>query len=166
MVKLTSKQQFAALAMLDIALHQINGPVTLIKIAKRHLISKSYLEQIFSQLRHKNLVKSVHGRSGGYVIKGDLKNITVAQILSAIDIKTSQRKVEQAADQIHRSLNITLQLLWNQLNSNSHQFLNKVKLNYLIEQAKCNPIKCLGLKASDKAFWEMVDVNNKMMLGF
>ncbi len=158
MVKLTSKQQFAALAMLDIALHQINGPVALIKIAKRQSISKSYLEQIFSQLRRKNLVKSVRGSGGGYLIKDNLKNITLAQIITAIDIETSKRNVEQAVDQFHLSLHLTTQHLWNRLAINTHQFLNKVTLDYLIEHAKGSPIKYLGLKLSDNMFQKVVEV--------
>jgi len=67
-VRLTTKGRYAVTAMLDLAFHDSDGPITLADIARRQGISLSYLEQLFSRLRKKTLVKSVRGPGGGYVL--------------------------------------------------------------------------------------------------
>ena len=66
-MRLTSKGRYAVTAMLDVALHSHNGPVSLADISERQGISLSYLEQLFSRLRKNNLVASVRGPGGGAV---------------------------------------------------------------------------------------------------
>lgn len=84
-MRLTSKGRYAIRAMLDVALHRKEGAVSLADISIRQKISQSYLEQLFAKLRRKNLVKSVRGPGGGYLINGDMENITMAKVLNAID---------------------------------------------------------------------------------
>lgn len=84
-MRLTTKGRYAIRAMIDIALHRKTGAVSLADISKRQNISQSYLEQLFAKLRRKDLVKSVRGPGGGYLIKQDMNQITMAQVLEAID---------------------------------------------------------------------------------
>ncbi len=84
-MRLTTKGRYAIRAMLDIALNSKSAAVSLADISKRQDISQSYLEQLFAKLRRKNLVKSVRGPGGGYLINLDMAQITMAQILDAID---------------------------------------------------------------------------------
>lgn len=84
-MRLTTKGRYAIRAMIDIALHRKTGAVSLANISRRQNISQSYLEQLFAKLRRKDLVKSVRGPGGGYVIKQDMNQIAMAQILEAID---------------------------------------------------------------------------------
>ena len=65
-MRLTTKGRFAVTAMLDVALHAADAPVTLAAIAERQRISLSYLEQLFGKLRRNGLVDSVRGPGGGY----------------------------------------------------------------------------------------------------
>lgn len=84
-MRLTTKGRFAVTAMLDLAINEADKPVTLAGISERQSISLSYLEQLFSRLRRSGLVKSVRGPGGGYRIAKALEEITVSEIISAVD---------------------------------------------------------------------------------
>ncbi len=86
-MKLTTKGRFAVTALLDLAMNESNSPVKLSEISDRQSISLSYLEQLFSQMRRKGLVKSVRGPGGGYLTAHDYKNISVKHIIMAVDEK-------------------------------------------------------------------------------
>ncbi|MEK9771773.1 MAG: Rrf2 family transcriptional regulator [Nitrosomonadales bacterium] len=84
-MKLTTKGRFAVTATLDIALNQQNGPVTLLSVSERQSISLSYLEQLFSKLRKKGVVDSIRGPGGGYKITRPYADISIKEIISAVD---------------------------------------------------------------------------------
>lgn len=84
-MKLTTRGRYAVTAMLDLALHQDEGPVALGDIAERQDISLSYLEQLFSRLRRNGLVLSTRGPGGGYRLNGPAEDISVARIVDAVD---------------------------------------------------------------------------------
>ncbi len=89
-MRLTTKGRFAVTAMLDLAMHETqsvaeNKPVTLAAISERQDISLSYLEQLFSKLRRQGLVKSVRGPGGGYYLARSGSDISVSDIISAVD---------------------------------------------------------------------------------
>lgn len=84
-MRLTTKGRFAVTAMIDLALRQHSGPVTLATISERQNISLSYLEQLFGKLRRHELVESVRGPGGGYSLARLARNITVADIVFAVD---------------------------------------------------------------------------------
>ena len=67
-MRLTTKGRFAVTAMVDLAMRQTRGPVTLAAISERQHISLSYLEQLFGKLRRAKLVSSVRGPGGGYTL--------------------------------------------------------------------------------------------------
>lgn len=84
-MRLTTKGRFAVTAMIDLALRQQSGPVTLATISQRENISLSYLEQLFGKLRRHKLVDSVRGPGGGYTLARLARNITIADIIFAVD---------------------------------------------------------------------------------
>jgi Rrf2 family iron-sulfur cluster assembly transcriptional regulator len=93
-MRLTTKGRFAVTAMLDLALHEARSvtannedikPITLAGISERQSISLSYLEQLFSRLRRQGLVTSVRGPGGGYKLAKDYAEISVAEIINAVD---------------------------------------------------------------------------------
>jgi Rrf2 family iron-sulfur cluster assembly transcriptional regulator len=81
---LTTKGRYAVIAMIEIAEDNSDNPVSLAMIAKKQKISLSYLEQIFAKLRKADIVKSVKGPGGGYVLAKSKVNITIADIVRAI----------------------------------------------------------------------------------
>ncbi len=84
-MRLTTKGRFAVTAMIDLALRQNNGPVTLAAISQRQQISLSYLEQLFGKLRRHELVESTRGPGGGYTLARKAAEITVADIIVSVD---------------------------------------------------------------------------------
>src|SRR5260370_17661853 len=82
-MRLTTKGRFAVTAMVDLALRQNRGPVTLAAISERQHISLSYLEQLFGKLRRHKLVSSVRGPGGGYNLARTVAEISVAEIVTA-----------------------------------------------------------------------------------
>jgi Rrf2 family transcriptional regulator, iron-sulfur cluster assembly transcription factor len=84
-VRLTTKGRFAVTAMIDLALRSSNGPVALAAISQRQQISLSYLEQLFGKLRRHELVESTRGPGGGYSLGRPAGEITVADIIVAVD---------------------------------------------------------------------------------
>jgi len=86
-MRLSTKGRYAVTAMMDIAIHDPGGPVTLADISHCQSISLSYLEQLFAKLRKKNLVRGVRGPGGGYRLARPANEITIAEIIAAVDEK-------------------------------------------------------------------------------
>jgi Rrf2 family transcriptional regulator, iron-sulfur cluster assembly transcription factor len=128
-MKLTTKAQYAVTAMLDVAMNQQTQPVAIIDISKRQDISQSYLEQLFARLRRDALVTSVRGPGGGYRLARPAMDITVAEIISAIDDPTGAD-----AEQTKTSKRCLKQKVWTDLNDVITNFLGNVSLEELMEQ--------------------------------
>jgi Rrf2 family iron-sulfur cluster assembly transcriptional regulator len=84
-MRLSTKSRFAVTAMIDVALREDRGPVSLAAISVRHQISLSYLEQLFSKLRQQGLVESTRGPGGGYSLARSADKISMADIVGAVD---------------------------------------------------------------------------------
>src|SRR5512143_1046360 len=84
-MKLTTKGRFAVTAMLDLAMQRSRDPVTLAEISQRQKISLSYLEQLFSKVRRHSLVDSLRAPRGGYRLAKDLGQVSIAEIIVAVD---------------------------------------------------------------------------------
>ena len=132
-MRLTTKGRFAVTAMIDLALHHDKGPVTLAGISERQKISLSYLEQLFGKLRRRELVESVRGPGGGYRVAKPLADISVAQIIQAVDEPMDATQcggLENCQDD-HRCMTHEL---WSNLNRRIQDYLRTVSLANLVEQ--------------------------------
>ncbi|WP_432721818.1 Fe-S cluster assembly transcriptional regulator IscR [Jeongeupia wiesaeckerbachi] len=132
-MRLTTKGRFAVTAMLDLALREAGGPVTLAGISERQHISLSYLEQLFGKLRRRELVDSVRGPGGGYCLARPSGEITVAAIICAVDepIDATQCGGKENCLDEHRCMTHDL---WSGLNATIFDFLSSVTLAQLVEQ--------------------------------
>lgn len=130
-MRLTTKGRFAVTAMLDLAINEADKPVTLAGISERQSISLSYLEQLFSRLRRCGLVKSVRGPGGGYRIAKPLNEITVSQIISAVDelIDATQCGGQENCHDEGRCMTHDL---WSSLNVKILEYLSGVSLADLV----------------------------------
>lgn len=131
-MKLTTKGRYAVTAMLDLAMHQDAGPVTLADIAERQQISQAYLEQLFGRLRKRNLVDSIRGPNGGYLLAHIASEISVADIIQAIDEPVDITKCAGEQDCQNGGRCLTHDL-WENLNKTIFQFLNGVTLAQLMQ---------------------------------
>lgn len=84
-MRMTTKSRFAVQSMVDLALRERSGPVALARIAERQGVSLSYLEQLFSRLRRAGLVESTRGPGGGYTLGRRPVDISVADIVAAVE---------------------------------------------------------------------------------
>ncbi len=130
-MRLTTKGRFAVTAMLDIAMQGADKPVTLAGISDRQAISLSYLEQLFSRLRRNGLVKSVRGPGGGYRLAKNQAEISVSQIISAVDelIDATQCAGKENCRDEQRCMTHDL---WSSLNDKILEYLSSVSLADLV----------------------------------
>ena len=134
-MRLTTKGRFAVTAMIDVALHGDDGPVTLAAVSERQRISLSYLEQLFGKLRRHGLVDSVRGPGGGYNLARAAAKLSVAEIITAVDepIDATQCGGRENCHDDRRSMTHEL---WASLNNHIFTFLDSVTLAELVRQQR------------------------------
>ena len=132
-MKLTTKGRYAVTAMLDLAIHHDDGAVTLGDIADRQGISLAYLEQLFAKLRRGGVVESVRGPGGGYTLARPPSQISVAQIVVAIDENIDATRCGGERNCQDHEPCLTHQL-WEDLSARIYEFLDGVTLADLIKK--------------------------------
>ena len=132
-MRLTTKGRYAVTAMLDLAVHATESPITLSDISQRQGISLSYLEQLFAKLRKRELVSSARGPGGGYRLSRVAADINVADIVSAVDEKVDATRCAKEGDCQDGSPCLTHQL-WMDLSDQIYGFLEGISLGQLVEQ--------------------------------
>ena len=149
-MRLTTKGRFAVTAMVDLTMRQSRGPVTLAGISERQRISLSYLEQLFGKLRRRKLVNSTRGPGGGYTLAKDAKDITIAEIIVAVDepLDATQCGGKENCLEDRRCLTHDL---WERLNEKIYEYLASVTLADLVAHQNGKPVAILrDLRAEDK----------------
>ena len=130
-MKLTSKGRYAVMAMADLAKNNAKDPISLTEISLRQGISISFLEQLFLKLRKDNLVKSVRGPLGGYVLNKPPEEIKLLSIISAVDekIKTVKCRKESKKGCNGKSIKCITHNLWDDLETHINKFFEDNTLN-------------------------------------
>jgi Rrf2 family iron-sulfur cluster assembly transcriptional regulator len=142
-MKLSSKARYAVEAMFELALHP-HAPVTLASIAEGQRISQSYMEQLFMRLRRAGLIEGARGPGGGYRLGKEADEITIAAIVKAVDsIGTRSRNKGAAAD-------APSTLMWNDLSTRIHDFLDDVTLEQLIADFQQGDATVTPISAANK----------------
>lgn len=133
-MRLTTKGRFAVTAMIDLALRQNSGPVTLAAISQRQHISLSYLEQLFGKLRRHELVESTRGPGGGYTLGRKASDITVADIIVSVDEPIDATQCGGKENCHGEGNRCMTHELWTQLNAKMVDFLDSVTLQKLVDE--------------------------------
>jgi Rrf2 family iron-sulfur cluster assembly transcriptional regulator len=144
-MRLTTKGRFAVTAMIDLALRQNNGPVTLAAISQRQQISLSYLEQLFGKLRRHDLVESTRGPGGGYTLGRKASEITVADIIVSVDEPIDATHCAGKENCGADGGRCMTHELWSQLNQRMVEFLDSVTLQKLVDDQLAK-----GIQIEDK----------------
>ncbi|MFQ9115094.1 RrF2 family transcriptional regulator [uncultured Eubacterium sp.] len=128
-MKLSKKSRYGIAALIDLAIYQKEGRVALNNIAERNKISLQYLEQVFAALRRNKIVKSIKGAQGGYLLAKDVKDITVAEIIDALDgtYKIEDEEGENVASHIIQDKIV------DRVNDNLDEILTNITLRDLLE---------------------------------
>ncbi|MDH3560892.1 MAG: Rrf2 family transcriptional regulator, partial [Gammaproteobacteria bacterium] len=141
-----TKGRHAVTAMMELALHQDKGPVTLADISAQQSISISYLEQLFARLRQNGLVTGMRGPGGGYCLARSASEITIATILNAVDDMVMRHEITSAETEIPGSL-----LMWQRLSNQVYDYLDGITLDEAVESQLENTQESLfgaGLRKS------------------
>ena len=138
-MKLTAKGRYAVTAMLDLAVHEHEDPISLADISERQGISLSYLEQLFAKLRRNHLVASVRGPGGGYRLAKASSDICVAEIIDSVDENVDATRCGGRSDCQHGEICLTHEL-WTDLSEQIHQFLSSIDLASIIAKREIQQI--------------------------
>ncbi|MBL4821343.1 MAG: Fe-S cluster assembly transcriptional regulator IscR [Gammaproteobacteria bacterium] len=138
-MRLTTKGRYAVTAMLDLAIHEHEGPISLADISQRQEISLSYLEQLFAKLRKNELVSSVRGPGGGYELMHSADSIFIAQVIDAVNESLDTTRCQGAGDCQGGEICLTHHL-WKDLSQQIHDFLNNISLADLVERNEIKQI--------------------------
>ena len=135
-MKLNTKSRYAVMALADMSKFPINNPVSLRDISLRQSISLLYLEQIFLKLKKNEIVKSVRGTNGGYVLRRDPKNIKLSEIFQAVDqkVKTVGCKKDSKKGCNGKSIKCITHDLWAELEHHIMHFFEKNTLRDLVSK--------------------------------
>ena len=144
-MRLTTKGRFAVTAMIDLALRQGNGPVTLAAISQRQRISLSYLEQLFGKLRRNELVESTRGPGGGYTLARAADSITVADIIVSVDEPMDSTQCGGKENCLGEAGKCMTHELWATLNQRMVDYLASVSLQKLVNEQLAK-----GIQIEDK----------------
>ncbi|GAA3586307.1 MULTISPECIES: Fe-S cluster assembly transcriptional regulator IscR [Marinobacter] len=132
-MRLTTKGRYAVTAMLDLALHGGEGPVSLADISTRQEISLSYLEQLFARLRRHQLVASVRGPGGGYRLSRGTDAIFISEVVDAVNESLDTTRCGNKGD-CQKGEKCLTHHLWSDLSQQIHQFLSEISLADLMKK--------------------------------
>lgn len=146
-MKLSTKGRYAVMAVVDLACHCDEGPVTLADIAGRQDISLSYLEQLFAKMRRADVVKSVRGPGGGYCLSRGAEDTKIADIILAVDEPITATRCGSAPG---RGCNkdhsrCMTHDLWSELGRQIHLYLVSVSIADVIERRVFGTAELIGL---------------------
>ena len=141
-MRLSTKGRYAVTAMLDLTLHGSNGPVTLAEISENQGISLSYLEQLFACLRSKQLVRGVRGPGGGYYLGRASDEISIADIICAVDEWVEFTRCGGRAD-CQEGKRCLTHNLWDDLSNEIFKFLSNITLSELVRRGGLKESGCI-----------------------
>ncbi len=132
-MRLTTRGRYGVTAMLDLTLHQERGPITLADISARQGISLAYLEQLFAHLRRQGLVQSLRGPGGGYRLGRAAGQISVADVISAVDESVDATRCGGLKNCQGHERCLTHDL-WEDLSAQIYEFLRDISLERLVQR--------------------------------
>lgn len=130
-MELTTRGRYAVMAMADIARYGESGPVALSLVAERQRLSLAYLEQLVARLRKAGLVDSARGRLGGYSLGRPAAEISIAEILVAVEEGTQMTRCVPGGGCLGEQRCLTHHL-WDALSQQIASFLGNVTLDDVI----------------------------------
>ncbi len=132
-MKLSTKGKYGLKAIFELSLHADEGPIPLNIIASKQKIPEQYLEQIFSTLKKSQLIKSVRGAQGGYLLNEDPKKITVGDVLNILEGPVSLSQCIIDENSCENSNDCSTKIVWEKLKQGIEEVLNSITLQDMID---------------------------------
>ncbi|CAB1243345.1 RrF2 family transcriptional regulator [Clostridium sp. MT-14] len=134
-MKLSTKGRYGVKAMVDLAIHYSEEPSSIKSISERQNISEYYLEQLFSSLRKSNLIKSIRGAQGGYILNREPKDITIADIMGVLEgpVEISDCIDENSESSCSRIDCCATRLLWSKIKESIDQVMKFTTLQDMVD---------------------------------
>ena len=151
-MRLSTRSRFAITTMIDLALRDGHCPVPLSELAKRHHISLSYLEMVFSKLRKSGLVQSTRGPGGGYTLAANDATVTVADIIGAIEVVGDGR-----TEDMRRECVVNPQALWDSLHTAVYDHMKTITLKSLADVQRAQGVRLTPPDVVRKGVLEKVE---------
>jgi Rrf2 family iron-sulfur cluster assembly transcriptional regulator len=125
-MRIPSKGRYAVAALIDLSMKEAEGPLTIAEIAENQSISLSYLEQLFADMRNHGLIKGTRGPGGGYRLARDAQDISVADVIEAVDERTVYRMPEHETYEPF--------MMWEGLSQRLYDYLNGISIADCVAQ--------------------------------
>lgn len=134
-MKVSTRGRYGLRALVDMAIHSGDAPISLVQVANRQKISLNYLEQVFGTLRKAGIVNSIKGAGGGYKLARAAEEITVREVLEALEgeFSTIDRVAGEERDEIQEAIE---ELVWSRIDTTVNAFLEQKTLKMLAEEYK------------------------------
>lgn len=138
-MKLSTKGRYGLRAFIDIAVHCEEEPVSLANVAMRQNISISYLEQLMTKLKKAGLIESVRGANGGYILAKNAGNISVGEVLRALEgelMPVECAALEEGAEHCAVESCCSTKIVWKKINDSLNETVNNIFIDELVKESK------------------------------
>lgn len=137
-MKLSTKGRYGLRAMIDLARYSEKEPVSISSVAARQEISEGYLEQMMSLLKRAGLVKSIRGAGGGYILAKDMREISVGDILRALEgnLEPVRCAAFYSEEGCMASEGCVTKYVWQKINESINQTVDEIKLDELVRESR------------------------------
>lgn len=135
-MKITTRGRYAVMALVSLAASSRGNPVSLRDIASREEIPEAYLQQLFSRLRRRNLVKSIRGPGGGFMLARHPSRITIGEIIRSAEGRERDGSIgcRRSGRKCGRIERCKTQGMWDALESRMEEFLDSISIEDLFRE--------------------------------